>query len=705
MKSRLEPFIAAIVASMALCAVPSTVHARRAPPRPVIERVQPTSGAAGTQIQIVGRNLSSTRSVTIGGVPVAITSRSPYRWTGTIPAGVRSGYLVFESAMGPVRGPYFRVTAAAPAPLVRSVVPSVAAPGSEVTLSGQNFSPRVHDNTVLLAGRQVVVRSATPTALRVIVPTWAQTGPFTVRVAGSGEAMSPPLTVDVGTQITSFSPQRGEAGTVVTIDGTGFNRRRRANQVYFGSRRARVLRASATQLQVRVPTRVGDGPILVAVRRGGRATSAQPFIVQAAPRIDSIAPSSGPPGTVITIRGANFGADVRRVRVILGGQALRVRSVLPDRIEAIIVPGIRSGNLEVYVHDLRATSGSEVGVRSQLQVMSFRPRSGDVDTEIRVRGMGFSPRISENTVTIGGTAAAVVGASPNELRVRVAQGTPSGTIQVSVAGSGTATSREAFMTTTPPFIASFSPMSGGPGTEVTITGANFGTNPQLVRASMSGRSMEVRSVQNNRLVVVVPRGSTSSRITINVSTNGGTVTGREFSVEARRRIFALTPGRGPSGSRVTIQGEGFPQGAILVQFAGSSAVAARRLSPVELSVVVPSGATTGPVTVLLPGGRTMTSPEPFEVVDITAPPRNQPISIQSIRARCVRPGCEATIYGTGFSSSTRMNRVKFNGRPVRVLVATPTSLRVTLPNAVGTGVFEIDVRGGGEASSAPFVIR
>ncbi|NIR39715.1 MAG: hypothetical protein GWN73_29125, partial [Actinobacteria bacterium] len=59
---------------------------------------------------------------------------------------------------------------------------------SEVTLVGANFSTRLSDNHVTLAGEPVVVRSATPSELRVLLPSDAETGTFEVRVDGAAAA-------------------------------------------------------------------------------------------------------------------------------------------------------------------------------------------------------------------------------------------------------------------------------------------------------------------------------------------------------------------------------------------------------------------------------------------------------------------------------------------------------------------------------------
>ncbi|NOY94161.1 MAG: hypothetical protein GXP55_23520, partial [Deltaproteobacteria bacterium] len=81
-----------------------------------------------------------------------------------------------------------------------------------------------------------------------------------------------------------------------------------------------------------------------------------------------------------------------------------------------------------------------------------------------------------------------------------------------------------------------------------------------------------------------------------------------------------------------------------------------------------------------------------------------PLSVSVIQPRCLRPGCRVVIVGRGFSSSVRQNRVRFGGRPVRVIRARPDSLTVTIPNVHGMHPFVIDVRGVGTIQSPPLAI-
>ncbi len=117
--------------------------------------------------------------------------------------------------------------------------------------------------------------------------------------------------------------------------------------------------------------------------------------------------------------------------------------------------------------------------------------------------------------------------------------------------------------------------------------------------------MQLRSVTDTQIVAVIPRGARSGRITVNVGTRGGTVTGQDFRVEAIRQVMTMTPMAGPVGTQIVIRGQGFPRVGTTIQFTGMQPIRAQRMSPVELRIVVPEGARSGPVTVLLPNGRSM----------------------------------------------------------------------------------------------------
>src|SRR5690606_25616911 len=113
-----------------------------------------------------------------------------------------------------------------------------------------------------------------------------------------------------------------------------------------------------------------------------------------------------------------------------------LRSVSPRRIQVEVPAGAATGKLAVTVNGLGPVeSSTDFRVLAPVAIAGFTPRSGPAETVVTITGQGFSATTADNTVTIGNARAQVLSASETELRVRVPS-TSSGTIQVTVAGSG-----------------------------------------------------------------------------------------------------------------------------------------------------------------------------------------------------------------------------------------------------------------------------
>lgn len=523
----------AIGALVLACAVPAAAQVSR--PLPVVQRIEPTSGPPGTAVTLVGRYFDDAQTVWLGDAQLEVTSRLPSRWTVRIPAGATSGAIEIRTPRGNVSGPRFRVTEAAPAPVISGVEPASGAPGSEVVIHGENFSPRLTENAVHLGSLPVVVRSATPTTLTVIVPNGAQTAPFRVSVTGAGEATSPQaFQIGTGTTITGFEPTFGPPGTRVTIRGTGFSRRAAQNRVYLGERPVRVRRASETELEVELPrSDVSTARFLVDVQRGGRAYSATEFVIRFPPEIERFEPTSGAPGTRVTLTGRHFGTDVRDVRATMGQAALEVRDIADDRLVVEIPSGAANAPIEVTVGGMGpARTREPFTVLERVSIEDFAPRSGGPGTVVTIRGRGFSEDGASNTVTLSGASAEVVRATPTAIEVRIPDGARSGPLVVAVRNAGEARTQQPFVVARVPTIASFEPASGPSGTVVTIRGSNFGTRPGLIDVRIGPRRAEVRRATDTELEVVIPPGAETAPLRVTVRLQGTATSEQPFTVTA-----------------------------------------------------------------------------------------------------------------------------------------------------------------------------
>jgi len=155
-------------------------------------------------------------------------------------------------------------------------------------------------------------------------------------------------------------------------------------------------------------------------------------------------------------------------------------------------------------------------------------------------------------------------------------------------------------------------------------------------------------------------------------------------------ITGFTPPSGPLGTSVAITGTNF-NGTSLVTFNGVSA-SHTVVSDTELTATVPTGATTGPITVTNPSGTT-TSSLSFVVIP--------PPTIAGFSPAVGNVGSLVTITGSNLGGATR---VTFNGVSASYTVNSPTQATAIVPTAATTGPVAIATPGGTSTSVSSFVV-
>lgn len=164
-------------------------------------------------------------------------------------------------------------------------------------------------------------------------------------------------------------------------------------------------------------------------------------------------------------------------------------------------------------------------------------------------------------------------------------------------------------------------------------------------------------------------------------------------------VSSVQPLAGRPGATVTVSGSGFATtpDANTVRFGGHDA-AVTAATTTRLTVEVPAGATSGPVSVTTAGG-TASSTETFTVREALAE-----LAITAFTPVSAATGASVTITGSGFSTTPADNTVAFGATRARVTAASSTSLKVTVPFAAGSGRIRVGVPSGGIATStADFV--
>ncbi len=160
-------------------------------------------------------------------------------------------------------------------------------------------------------------------------------------------------------------------------------------------------------------------------------------------------------------------------------------------------------------------------------------------------------------------------------------------------------------------------------------------------------------------------------------------------------IRSFTPISGPVGTTVTINGSGLT-GASSVKFNGKAA-AFSVASAAKITATVPSGATSGSISIIAPGGL-VTSSAKFTVSTTTTP--SLP-SISSFSPASGAVGTTVTITGANFTGATS---VKFNGTAAAFTVVSATKITATVPSGATTGTIKVTTAAGTATSSGSFTV-
>lgn len=141
-----------------------------------------------------------------------------------------------------------------------------------------------------------------------------------------------------------------------------------------------------------------------------------------------------------------------------------------------------------------------------------------------------------------------------------------------------------------PTITSFSPASGPAGTNVTITGTSL-TDASSVKFGGVSAAFDVDS--DSQITATVPAGASTGPITVKAP--DGTATSTTNFVVTGPTITSFRPKAGKVGTSVTLTGANL-DGTAEVVFDGISALF-KVDSGTQITATVPTGATTGPVSV------------------------------------------------------------------------------------------------------------
>ena len=235
--------------------------------------------------------------------------------------------------------------------------------------------------------------------------------------------------------------------------------------------------------------------------------------------------------------------------------------------------------------------------------------------------------------------------------------------------------------------ASFAPTSGASGTSVVLTGTGF-TGATSVKFNGVSASFTVNS--DTQITTTVPASATTGPISVSNFAAAGTSTDPFTVVLGAPTITSISPSSGVVGASVTIKGTNY-RADTAVAFNGTATSFVIN-SATKITATVPSGATTGKITVTNSGG-TATSASIFKVKPV----------ITSFSPTSGGIGAPVTINGTSFTGTTSVKF--FNNKTATFNVVSDTQIDTTVPTGTTNGILKVTTPGGTASSSASFTVN
>jgi hypothetical protein len=543
---------------------------------PRINSFQPTSGAAGTRVELSGEGFQPGDQVLFNGRPLALSELTATRAVVVIPQGASTDVFTVSRPQGNYRwASKQRFTVLQPSPTVSGLNPASGGPGTQVRITGTYFSA---DDRVSYGPQPINVIGRSDTWIDVQVPGNArQSNPFTIKTS-RGNVQTATFVLALAPRIVRFVPDEGGPGTRVDIWGDNFQQ---GDVILLNGRPLKRLDYDEHKIAVEIPN--GATTDRFVVQRGGQGmeTARKPFEVYNAPTIAGFAPTSGPGGTKVTIRGNGFGNDAR---VAYGAQQLQVIGRRGDNEIDVIVP--RNAQSLPFTVNTRAGSVSTASAfQVQANITSVSPMAGEVGTKVTITGDYFG---KNPTVKVGAYGWPLIRRTETSITVLVSEHAPVGKDYIVIEDEGRQLRYpQPFEVLAPkaPLISSISPLRGEPGTKVTISGDYFGPK-MTVKVGNVGWPVIKRS--DKSITVLVSEVAVPGSDYLVLEDEGRvTKATQPFEVIGRPAPTGYSPTSGPYGTKVTIIGNYFEPTTKV--YLSSRELPVESRTPTTLVVTIPDG--------------------------------------------------------------------------------------------------------------------
>ena len=484
---------------------------------PVITSFTPAQGFTGSAVTLTGSGFIGTDNVSVGGASAPFSVANDNQLTLTVPLAATSGIIGVVNGMGSGGSTSgFDVL-----PTVTAINPTTGSPGTLVTLTG----------TGLIGTRQVLFGSVPAASFQpsianqafATVPYGAISGPITVVSSSGVTATSPAFTYVGGAAVVptlNFPATNAHVGDTLALSGTGFLG---VSAVKLGGVPASFTTLSDTSMSVQVPLNAATGTVELDSFLGNAIAPGFKVI----PTLTNFSPSSGAPGTAVSLTGTGF---LGATSVAFGNTTLSNFIVYSaNSAQANVAAGSASGPVAITASGLTAQSPASftfLTLTTGPVLQSFLPATGAAAGQtVTLIGTGFT---GVNAISVGG---APVGSftvvSDTEITFSLPLDAVSGYFALTnPLGVGGSTGSQLFVVI--PVITELAPASGPAGTTVTLTGSGFVGTTAITVAGTAVTNFAVTNA--NAITFQIPTGAVTGTIQLTTSTGATCTSAGSFTV-------------------------------------------------------------------------------------------------------------------------------------------------------------------------------
>jgi IPT/TIG domain len=480
-----------------------------------ITSYSPKFGPPGTVVTIQGTGFgpSSASSYLSAMSPLTgtwttwpTTSWSDTEITASVPANMRNGLVYLNATVNRLQSIGTEPFTVGIPPIIGSYSPLFGPSGTVLTIHGTGFGASQGSSLVsvysAVTGTSSTWKPTSWSDTEIVVPIPASTPNGLVYLSVTADGLTNlqncPYTVGIPPVITSYLPLFGPAGTVLTIDGTGFGASQGSSFVSIYSTETglsttwKATSWSDTQIAVSVPSKIGNGLVYLGVNvKGLQSIETSGFMVGTPPILSSYSPGFGKPGTVVTIDGTGFGAKqgdsyLRILSTVTGTYTTWSPTSWSDtEIVAPVPTNMPLGKvyLSIEVNEAQSLGWDPFTVGIPPLIASYSPLFGPAGTVLTIYGTGFGASQGSSSVSVYSAVTHTWSTwkptswSDTEIVVPAPATMPNGLAYLAVTVGGLANlENDPYSVGIPPVVTSYSPLFGPQGTVLTIHGTGFGAS-------------------------------------------------------------------------------------------------------------------------------------------------------------------------------------------------------------------------------------